>query len=204
MGAVVNPNRRAARLDASGPGRLGRRGQALPAPPNILPPPSRIVRTLVGHADIVAGEAVVTCGEIVGGFLVGTISGVALALVMAQSRNVEQALGPLLVVAQALPVFAIAPLLVIWFGFGFASKIVMAGLIIFFPVTTSFLRGCVAPTPAIDLAVLNRATRRATLLVIRVPAALPSLQRACASPPRSRPSGPSSANGSDRRPASAC
>ncbi|MBV9633871.1 MAG: ABC transporter permease [Methylobacteriaceae bacterium] len=145
-------------------------------PPYILPPPSRIATTFVERADVIAAEALVTCGEIAGGLVAGVLAGIALALVMAGSRRTERALGPFLVVAQSLPVFAIAPLLVIWFGYGFASKIVMAGLIIFFPVATSFFEGLRRTDPGlIGLAFLNRARRRDTLFLIRVPAALPSL-----------------------------
>ena len=73
--------------------------------------------------------------------LVGAGFGIAAALLMAGAPRLERALGPLLVVAQALPVFAIAPLLVVWLGFGLSSKLAMAALIIFFPVSTSLLRG---------------------------------------------------------------
>ena len=81
-----------------------------------------------------------------------------------------------MVVSQALPVFAIAPLLVLWFGFGLSSKIVMASLIIFFPVTSAFYDGLRRTDPdLLDYAKLVRATPWQTLMLIRVPAALPAL-----------------------------
>ncbi|MBX9738489.1 MAG: ABC transporter permease [Beijerinckiaceae bacterium] len=145
-------------------------------PAFVLPPPSRIATTLVLRFDVIWPEALVTLGEIAGGFFAGTLAGLIAALLMARWRFAEEAFGPLLVVAQALPVFAIAPVLVLWFGFGYASKIVMAGLIIFFPVATSFFEGLRRTDPGlIDLARLNRATPFDTLRLIRVPAALPSL-----------------------------
>jgi putative hydroxymethylpyrimidine transport system permease protein len=148
----------------------------LDIPVYLLPSPSRIVATLLDRAPLLASEALVTGGEIVGGFLLGTCCGIALAMAMARARAIEQALGPLLVVAQAIPVFAIAPLLVVWFGFGFSSKIVMAALIIFFPVATSFFEGLRRTDPGlIDVARLNRASRRDMLMLIRVPAAMPAL-----------------------------
>lgn len=146
------------------------------APAFILPAPSRIAGVLLTRFDIIAPEALVTMGEILGGFAFGTGAGIVAALLMARWRFAAEAFGPLLVVAQALPVFAIAPVLVLWFGFGYASKVVMAGLIIFFPVATSFFEGLRrTETGLIDLARLARASEFDTLRLIRVPAALPSL-----------------------------
>ena len=150
--------------------------RVLGTPAYILPTPSRVAVTLVGQAGLLWRDALVTGSEMLGGLLIGTAAGIGVSLVMAQSRRLEQALGPLLVVAQALPVFAIAPLLVVWFGFGITSKLVMAGLIIFFPVSTSLFEGLRRTDEGlIDLARLNRASRRDTLFLIRLPAALPAL-----------------------------
>ncbi|WP_237481293.1 ABC transporter permease [Lichenibacterium dinghuense] len=150
--------------------------RALDTPAYVLPAPSRVAQTLVRQAPLLWRDALVTGGEMLGGLLVGTLGGIAVALLMAQSRLLERAVGPLLVVAQALPVFAIAPLLVVWFGFGVASKLAMAGLIIFFPVSTSLFEGLRRTDPGlIDLARLNGASRRDTLLLIRLPSALPAL-----------------------------
>ena len=148
----------------------------LGTPAYILPTPSRVAVTLIEQAGLLWRDALVTGSEMLGGLLLGTAAGIGVSLVMAQSRRLEQALGPLLVVAQALPVFAIAPLLVVWFGFGIASKLAMAGLIIFFPVSTSLFEGLRRTDEGlIDLARLNRASRRDTLFLIRLPAALPAL-----------------------------
>ncbi len=150
------------------------RGLALPD--YILPPPTRIAATLVARANILWPEAWVTLAEMVGGFLVGTFAGVLAALLMARARWAERALGPLFVIAQALPVFAIAPLLVVWFGFGYGSKLAMCALIIFFPVATSFFEGLRRTDQGlVDLARLNGASRRDLLLLIRVPDAFPAL-----------------------------
>ena len=95
---------------------------------------------------------------------------------MARWPLVERAFGPLLVASQALPVFAIAPLLVVWLGFGLASKVTMATLIIFFPVATNFLEGLRRTDPGlVDLSRLYRASPRQRLWLIRIPAALPNL-----------------------------
>ena len=144
--------------------------------PYVLPSPSRIATTLVTRFDVIWPEALVTAAEILGGFGLGTLAGVAAALLMATSARLSRALGPLLVIAQALPVFAIAPVLVIWLGFGLAPKLVMAGLIIFFPVTSSFFEGLRRTDDGLlDLARLNHARPLQVLRLIRVPAALPQL-----------------------------
>jgi putative hydroxymethylpyrimidine transport system permease protein len=145
-------------------------------PAFLLPAPSRIVATLAQRWPVILPEALVTFGEMLGGLLIGSVFGIASALLMASSQRLERAVGPLLVVSQALPVFAIAPLLVVWLGFGLASKLAMAALVIFFPVTTTFFEG-LRRTDAglIELGQLNRASRSQTLLLIRVPAALPAL-----------------------------
>ncbi len=145
-------------------------------PPFLLPAPSLIVATLVQRWPVILPDALVTFGEMVGGLLLGSLAGAAAALAMAGSRHAERAVGPLLVVAQALPVFAIAPLLVVWLGFGLSSKLTMAALVIFFPVTTTFFEGLRRTDDGlIDLARLNRASRTQALFLIRVPAALPAL-----------------------------
>ena len=145
-------------------------------PAYLLPPPSRVVGTLVTRFPLIWPDALVTFGEMVGGLLIGVAAGIAAALLMARTPLIERALGPILVVTQALPVFAIAPLLVIWLGFGVTSKLVMAALIIFFPVSTTFLEGLRRTDEnLVDLARLHGASRRDLLLLIRVPAALPAL-----------------------------
>jgi putative hydroxymethylpyrimidine transport system permease protein len=83
---------------------------------------------------------------------------------------------PVLVVSQAVPVFALAPLLVLWFGYGIGSKVAMATLIIYFPVTASFFDGLRRTDPGwLDLAQTMGASAWATLRHVRIPAALPSL-----------------------------
>ena len=150
--------------------------RAFAVPTFLLPAPSHVAATLWFRWAVIWPEALVTFGEMIGGLAIGAAFGVGAALLMARTPLIERALGPILVVTQAVPVFAIAPLLVIWLGFGVASKLAMAALIIFFPVSTTFLEGLRRTDEnLLDLARLNGASRRDMLFLIRVPAALPAL-----------------------------
>ena len=110
------------------------------------------------------------------GLTLGTVIGSAFALVMSFLPVSRRLLFPVLIVSQAIPVFAIAPLLALWFGFGLASKVVMATIAIFFPVTSAFADGLARTDPGlIDLATLYRARRWQVVTVLRIPHALPQL-----------------------------
>ena len=99
-----------------------------------------------------------------------------MALLMAAFPRLGRNLWPLLLVTQALPVFVIAPLLVVWFGFGLGSKVIMATIIIFFPVTSAFADGLRRTDPAlVDATAMTEATHWQGLIHVRVPLALPAL-----------------------------
>ena len=142
----------------------------------MLPSPLDVARAVRDYGDRLASEAAVTLGETIAGLIAGTLLGVLSGLAVAISPLAGRLLTPILVVSQALPVFALAPLLVLWFGFGLASKIVMAALVIYFPVASSLADGLRRTDPGlIDLARLARADRWTTLRLIRLPAAMPAL-----------------------------
>lgn len=145
-------------------------------PPFILPGPAAVVATLAARADIIALHAWVTAAEVLMGLALGTALGVATALLMAALPGATRWVMPVLVGSQAIPVFAIAPLLVLWLDYGMASKVAMACLIIYFPVTAAFFDGLRRTEPDwLALARTMGAGRLATLRHLRVPAALPSL-----------------------------
>ena len=110
-------------------------------PDFILPPPSRIITVAVLQAPMLLPHAATTAMEVLVGILLSLMVAVPLAMIMFARPAVEKALAPFLVASQAVPVFAIAPLLVIWLGYGMASKVLMAAVIIFFPITVSLLAG---------------------------------------------------------------
>ena len=145
-------------------------------PPFILPGPARVFEAIGAHVPMLAQHAGVTFAEILAGLALGALLGASSALSLAYSRPARRWLLPLLVASQAIPVFALAPLLVLWFGYGIASKIAMASIIIYFPVTASFLDGLRrTETGWLDLARTMDASRRATLRHVQLPAALPAL-----------------------------
>lgn len=149
---------------------------ALRVEPFILPGPDRVARALLARAPELLAAARVTGLEIVLGLVAGVVIGVATASLMALLPWSGRLLSPVIVVIQTLPVFAIAPLLVLWLGFGLASKIVMATLVIFFPVAASVHDGLLRTDPGLlDLARLHKASRWATFRLLRWPAARPAL-----------------------------
>lgn len=146
-----------------------------PVPPYMLPNPVSVAQALVAQRETLLGAAATTFAEIILGLLCGTVLGAALALGMVFSPLLQRWLLPLLLLSQAIPVFALAPLLVLWFGFGMASKVVMAVLVIFFPVTASFFDGLRRVDRGwLDLARTMDASPWAMLRHVRLYAALPA------------------------------
>ena len=144
-------------------------------PPFILPGPAAVAAALAERWWVIAGHAAVTFAEIVGGLVVATVLGTATGLLLAASEAARRWLHPVLVASQALPVFALAPVLVLWFGYGPGSKIAMAVLIIYFPLTASLYDGLRRTDPnLLDLAKLAGATPLQRLRYVRLPSALPA------------------------------
>jgi ABC-type nitrate/sulfonate/bicarbonate transport system permease component len=112
--------------------------------------------------------------EIVLGLLAGTLFATFVGYILAKSRSLERVLSPYLVASQAIPIVAIAPLLVIWLGDGILSKVVICALIVFFPVLVNTIVGVRAvPTPLYDLMNSLHASRSQILWKVEVPASLP-------------------------------
>lgn len=145
-------------------------------PRYILPAPSAILLVLIERRDVFLHHTGVTVAESVVGAALGIVLGMGLAIAMFLRSWLEQALYPLLITSQNVPIFAIAPLLVVWFGYGFGSKIAMAAVTVFFPMTVAVLDGLKRTDP--DWVRLFRtmgATRRQVFFRLRLPAALPAL-----------------------------
>lgn len=145
-------------------------------PEFILPPPYQVLAAWLEHAPLLLRHTITTASEIILGFCAGTLLGVLSALVMIRFQPARRWLLPVLVISQALPVFALAPLLMLWIGYGMASKVAMATLIIYFPVTAACYDGLRHTRQGwLDLSRTMSATRLAELRHIRFPAALPAL-----------------------------
>jgi len=110
-------------------------------PDFILPPPLRIMTVALLQAPSILPHAATTAMEILAGIVLSLMVAVPLAMIMFARPALANAIAPFLVASQAVPVFAIAPLLVVWLGYGIASKVLMAAVIIFFPITVSLLEG---------------------------------------------------------------
>jgi putative hydroxymethylpyrimidine transport system permease protein len=145
-------------------------------PPYILPAPLAVFKMAYASKSQLALQAIPTMIETLLGLMLGILLGCFAALVMAFYRPVTLWFMPLLLVSQALPTFAIAPLLVIWFGYGMASKIAITVLMLFFPVTSAFFDGLKRTEPAwLDLSHTMQAKKWQVFWHIRIPAALPAL-----------------------------
>jgi NitT/TauT family transport system permease protein len=147
-------------------------------PAFILPAPEQVAvrfwKALMDGSLIVHTAA--TLAEVLLGLLAGTAAAVMLGYAIAKSRLFEQLVSPYLVATQAIPVVAIAPLLVIWFGPGIFSKVLICALIVFFPVLVNTVVGVRAvPRPFHDLMHSLHATRVQILRMLEVPASLPVL-----------------------------
>ncbi|MFZ1495250.1 MAG: ABC transporter permease [Candidatus Competibacter denitrificans] len=151
-------------------------------PPYILPDPLAVISVLWKDSGPLLYHAGVTGLEIILGMVFGTLLGCASALLLSYSQHARRWLLPMLIASQAIPVFAIAPLLVLWLGYGMGSKIAMSMLIIYFPVTANFYDGLRhTPRGWLDLARVMLpgsqpgSQRWAILRHIAIPAALPAL-----------------------------
>ena len=145
-------------------------------PSYILPSPWSVVHTWVTQATLLWTQTKPTLTETLLGLLLGAFSGSISALILISFKPVRLWLLPLLVLSQAIPIFAIAPLFVIWFGYGETSKVVTTMLMIFFPITSAFYDGLRRTDAALlGLAKTMDASRFAILWQIMIPSALPAL-----------------------------
>ncbi len=147
-------------------------------PSFILPSPGAVVRRLV---DLLSDgslwrHAGATLQEVVGGLALGATTAVLLGYVLAHSPLAERLLAPYIVASQAVPVVAIAPLLVIWFGTGLLSKVLVCALIVFFPILINIVVGVRSVGRDLrDLMRMLEASRWQTIRLLEIPAALPVL-----------------------------
>ena len=143
--------------------------------PYVLPAPSRIWRAFLGIRADLPRHTWTTLSESLLGLAFAAVIGVALATIIAGVPLVRRVLYPLLVVSQTIPMIVLAPLLIIWFGFGMTPKVIVVALVGFFPIVVSTVDGLTGADA--DMVALVRsmgANRLQVLRYVRIPAALPA------------------------------
>lgn len=149
---------------------------ALSIKPFILPAPTLIFRQLARRWDVILDAAMFTAQSMVIGFIASVVIGVALALVVSFSRRLEDLVYPVLVFLQIVPKIAIAPLFLIWIGYGLTSKVLIVFLLSFFPVLVSSISAFKSVDPEImDLARSTGARHWRIFFMVRLPHASPML-----------------------------
>ena len=138
----------------------------------VLPTPSQIIARMAKDYALLLKHASVTLLEVLGGFTIAVAAGIPTALLIFYSRIFERAVYPLLIAEQAIPKVALAPLVVLYLGYGWAPKIFLAFLIGYFPIVVSTVVGLQSLDPAmVNLVRSMGATRWQTFIKIRLPAA---------------------------------
>ena len=142
----------------------------------VLPTPLQIARRIAKDWPLLLMHAQVTLFEVLGGFACAVLAGIPTALLIFYSRIFERAVYPLLIAEQAIPKVALAPLVVLYLGYGWAPKIFLAFLIGYFPIVVATVVGLQSLDPAmVNLVRAMGANPWQTFVKIRLPAALPSL-----------------------------
>jgi NitT/TauT family transport system permease protein len=145
-------------------------------PPYLVPKPYDVILTFWTDGAELLRQAVPTTIATVCGFLLSALFGIPAAMLIASSRTMESYVYPLLVFSQSIPKVAIAPLFVVWFGFGMLPKVISAFLLGFFPVVVSGVQGFKSLDPDMrDLARSMRASRWQAFYMVSLPNAMPAI-----------------------------
>lgn len=116
-------------------------------PSYLLPAPGRVFQTLIEDAPLLLENAKVTVLEAFAGLVIGILIGFVMAVLMDRFHGLYKALYPLIVITQTIPTVAIAPLLVLWFGYELTPKVILVVIVVFFPITVSLLDGFQSADP---------------------------------------------------------
>jgi NitT/TauT family transport system permease protein len=146
----------------------------LDVPVWLLPAPSEIAMALYERRSGLFEHSAITFYETIAGFLMAIVLGVPLAVAVSHSRALGNTIFPLILITQSVPKVAFAPILLIWLGYGYLPKIVVAFLVAFFPIVVDTATGLRSPMPqALDLARQLSASQFQIYTKIRFPSALP-------------------------------
>jgi len=149
-----------------------RSGQVNPA---VLPSPTGIIQALIDNWDVISVHTLQTLLETVLGMAAATLLGLLLAVLLDISSWTRRAIYPLLVTSQTIPMIALAPLLLIWFGFDLGPKVIVVTLYCFFPIAVACADGLASADPELmKLLRSMRASRWQALWLVRLPGAMPA------------------------------
>ncbi len=150
--------------------------RATKVPPYLLPAPTEIIRSILDRHRELLGSMGTTAIASAIGFAIAVVLGIALAILLSTSRFVQRALYPYMIFFQTVPVVAVAPLLVIWFGAGLQSVTICALIVSIFPVIANTLAGLLSTDPALkEMFKLYGAGWWAMLWKLKLPSALPNI-----------------------------
>lgn len=143
-------------------------------PPFILPSPSSILVSLVTNFTSMQYDILITLYEALTGFIIAIILSVLIAVAMDSIIGFKKTIYPVLIISQTIPIIIIAPLFIIWFGYGYAPKIIIVTLICFFPITISLLQGLIAvDKEQIDLLRSMGSSKLQIYKFVKIPSAMP-------------------------------
>jgi len=149
---------------------------AFAVPAYLVPTPTRVAAAAIANAGPLATATGLTAAAAVLGLLISLLLGTAIAIVFSQSRLLARSLYPYAIFLQTVPVVAVAPLIVIWFGTGLASVVLVSVMISLFPVITNGTTGLTRVDPQfLELFAMRDASRLQVLLKLRLPGAVPYL-----------------------------
>ena len=145
-------------------------------PNYLIPPPSKILNFCISNINAILYDTLITMYESVLGFLIGSIFGFIVSIGFAHSKIMEKTIYPYMIALKAIPIVALAPLLILWFGNGISGKVVMSSLICFFPVIVNSTVGLKAMQQSeLDLFKALAASKMDIFIKLRLPNSLPYL-----------------------------
>ena len=144
-------------------------------PPYVLPAPSSIVVSLVVNFTSMSNDIVITLLEALIGFTIAILLSVIMAILMDSIISIKKTIYPVLIISQTIPIIILAPLFIIWFGYGYTPKVVIVILICFFPITISTLQGmATVDKELIDLLRSMGASKFQVYKFVKIPSATPN------------------------------
>ena len=149
---------------------------SLDVKPYLVPRPGKVLEAAIDHARELRTATMLTAAGAISGFALSLIVGTLVALVFAQSKIIQRSLYPYAIFLQTVPIVAIAPIIIIWFGTGFQSVVVVAFIISLFPIITNTTTGLTSiDASQLELFEMYNASRWQVLLKLRLPNAVPYL-----------------------------